>query len=219
MAFVRKNTKAASLITITLAILSLAACSTDQPNKSVVSGEFAALENVSQRAREEGGLVLATDTATVLVSSDFKNYDVTSNSGLHFVYVDGETFIDSSTPGAPSYTRATPETLEQKGVPRERAARDAARVRTLLNFIGDPGSYKGSAVVERVDLSSFKVSVPTESMGLDGVTADLGDEVEFLVVTNEDVVQAVSFASLDTGPFYLTKFTEVKIEAPENVKG
>lgn len=216
---VGKNMKAASLIAIALSVVSLASCSTDQPEGSASSDEFSTLERVSKMTREKGGLVLSTDTATVLVSPDFKDYDVTSNSGLHFVYVNGETFIDSSTPGAPSYTRATPETLERRGVPRERAARDSARVRTLLNFIGDPGSYKGSATVERVDLSSFKVSIPAETMGTDGAAADLGEEVEFLVVIDGGAVRAVSFAGLDTNPFYLTKFAEVNIEEPANIKG
>lgn len=199
--------------------LFLACSPSDAPAPSPGADKTNLINELSSKASDAGGLVLSTNSATMLVAKNFKDYDVTSNSGLHFVFVGGQMFIDSSTPGAPSYTRATPEVLEQKGVTRERAARDSARIRMLLNLLGDYGSYKRDAVVEAVDLATFKVSIPASKMGADGVLAELGDEIEFVFTVKNDKIRAVSYASLASEPFYVTKFAKVSIKEPENVRG
>jgi hypothetical protein len=177
------------------------------------------IADIERKTEDAGGLVLSTNSATMLIASNFKDYDVTSNSGLHFVFVNDELFIDSSTPGTKVFTRGTPEVLEQKGVPRERAARDAARTRVMLKILGDFDSYLEKAVVEPVDLASLKVSIPSSALGVDGALVDMGKNVELLFTLDGESIRSLSYASLATDPFYITKFTKVVIKEPDNVKG
>ena len=209
--------------------LSLAACSVTVALSSCSSSETQETEtrpdksylikDVERKTEEAGGLVLSTNSATMLVASNFKDYDVTSNSGLHYVFVNNQLYIDSSTPGTRVYTRGTPEVLEEKGVPRERAARDAARTRVMLSVLGDLDSYLAKAAVEDVDLTRFKVSIPSSTLGVDGALVDMGKNVELLFTLNGESVRSVSYASLAADPFYITKFTKVLIKEPDNVKG
>ena len=89
----------------------------------------------------------------------------------------------------------------------------------MLSVLGDLDSYLAKAAVEDVDLTRFKVSIPSSTLGVDGALVDMGKNVELLFTLNGESVRSVSYASLASDPFYITKFTKVLIKEPDNVKG